>query len=52
MGFLTMDAKRSAEAVRDVLDRATEALKHVASNGDTALLGRAGGEQPQARTGT
>ena len=52
MGFFTMDARRSAEAVREVLDRATEALRHTASNGDTALLKQAGGEQPQARTGT
>jgi hypothetical protein len=47
-----MDARRSAEAVRQVLDRATEALRHVAAKGETALLGQAGGEQPQVRTGT
>jgi hypothetical protein len=52
MGFLTMDAKRSAEAVREVLDRAMNALRHTASNGETALREQAGGEQPQARTGT
>ena len=52
MGFLTMDAKRSAEAVRDVLGRAMKTLRHTISNGETALLERAGGKQRQARTGT
>jgi hypothetical protein len=52
MGFLTMDAKRSAEAVREVLGRAMKALRHTTSNGETALLEQAGVEQPRARTGT
>jgi hypothetical protein len=52
MGFFTMDARRSAEAVRKVLDRATEALARAAANGETALLVPTGGEQARTHTGT
>jgi integrase len=37
MGFLTLDARRSAEAVREALDRAEEALRDVALRRGTAL---------------
>jgi polysaccharide deacetylase 2 family uncharacterized protein YibQ len=37
MGFLTLDARRSAEAVRGALERAEEALREVAARGGTAL---------------
>jgi len=44
MGFLTLDARRSGQAVRETLDRAEEALREVASCGGTALVaGRADG---------
>ncbi len=38
MGFLTADARRSAEAVRGVLDRAEEQFAELAQQGGTALL--------------
>jgi hypothetical protein len=37
MAFLTLDARRSAEAVRGALDRAEEALREVAARGARAL---------------
>jgi integrase len=38
MGFLTVDAKRSAEAVRGVLSRAENELEDASQRGETALL--------------
>lgn len=37
MGFLTGDAKRSAQAVRQILDRATAEFQEIANRGETAL---------------
>ena len=37
MGFLAPDARRSAEAVRGILDRAEAGLLEVAGRGETAL---------------
>jgi hypothetical protein len=37
MNFLTLDAKRSAKAVRDVLDRALAAFRDSVEQGDTAF---------------
>ena len=36
--FLTLNARRSAEAVRKMLDTAEEGLREVASEGGTALV--------------
>ena len=38
MHFLTLDARRSAEAVRGMLDRAEEALRETAGRGETAVV--------------
>jgi integrase len=38
MGFLTVDARRSAEAVRGVLARAEDELQDASQRGETALL--------------
>lgn len=37
MEFLTLDARRSAEAVREMLDRAESAFQEVVESGDSAL---------------
>jgi hypothetical protein len=37
MGFLTLDARRSAEAVRGMLDRATGELDEAAQRGEMGL---------------
>ncbi len=50
MGFLTMDAKRSAEAVRDVLGRAMATLRDTVSDGGCALGVHAADDRRCART--
>ncbi len=49
MNFLTLDARRSAEAVREMLDRAEEAFRRSAEGGETAL--GVAKEAPQVSTG-
>ena len=40
MNMLAGDARKSAEAVREVLDRAEAELQELATRGDTALVAR------------
>ncbi len=49
MNFLTLDARRSAEAVREMLDRAEEAFRRSVEAGETAL--GVAKEAPQVSTG-
>jgi integrase len=48
MGFLALDARRSAEAVREMLDRAEEEYRDVVASSNTALR-RPDSSQPEAK---